>query len=138
MNDIVLNILKQMLFELENNILKIVIIREYKIRQVESKNISWYRELCKKYISDRTKKRNRKTKFTDTKIKRKHIIKILTDLTTQGCSNSKYTQDLIDIATERVPDFDELAQFNKDAETLSFEELLEKWGPYYVYGEENE
>lgn len=137
MEDTILAILKQMLYELENNNLTVVVIKELGIRQVESKNIGWYQELCKKYISKRKKKRTRKTKFTDTKIKRQHIIKILKDLTEKNRSNSIYAQDLIDIATERIPDFDELAQFNKDAETLSLEELLEKWGPYYVYGEES-
>ena len=64
----------------------------HKIRVRENANPGWYRDLCRGYPDTRRTR-------TSTIIKRQYIKKILNELII-GQSNSKYAEDLIDIAVD--------------------------------------
>ena len=71
------------------------------IRAVCNKNPSWYIELCKRYTNNRTKPRNRKSKFHDTGIKRYSVVRVLNVLANKGSSVSWYAPVLIEIAKDK-------------------------------------
>lgn len=47
------------------------------IRVVQLRNPAWYRHLCEQYPSSRTRPRRRGPKYTDTAIKRRHVLRAL-------------------------------------------------------------
>lgn len=96
---------QQVLDDLESNCLYVELfpsrikeqaIRGAKIRVVTSMNTEWYRKLCKKYLSNRKKQRNK----IDTKIKRANVISTLRTLIKKGESNSYLVNDLTKIAEQ--------------------------------------
>jgi hypothetical protein len=96
---------QQVLDDLESNCLYVELfpsrikeqaIRGAKIRVVTSMNTEWYRKLCKKYLSNRKKQRNK----IDTRIKRANIISTLKTLIKGGRTNSYLINDLTNIAKE--------------------------------------
>jgi hypothetical protein len=69
-------------------------IRGAKIRSVVNCNPNWYKKLCNKYQSSRT----RRSAKSDTCIKRQNIIRILERLANGFNSSSYYVDDLVKVA----------------------------------------
>ena len=101
-------IAQEMLFELETN--KLIVVKKpniYKektergvdIRSVESRNPSWYRQICEKYPSNR--KKPRKKRIHDTKIKRQTVLNILGRLGNKKGTASYLYNDLLNIAKDK-------------------------------------
>jgi len=104
-NEDVLIYLQIMLKELDDFYLEVKLIKApesmfsgHKIRSVEKENPEWYKELCSRYTRNR---RNRSDKYTDSKIKRDDIKKILNNLINKGFSKSYYSKDILELAKKR-------------------------------------
>ena len=69
-------------------------IRGAKIRAVINCNPDWYRKLCEKYQSSRIRKNSK----SDTRIKRRNIIKLLERLAKNKTTTSYYLNDLLMVA----------------------------------------
>ena len=90
---------QQMLDELESNVLDVVLLpsrhwecsrRGGMVRTVQGQNADWYRKLCGKYSSSRT----RKNALHDTRIKRANVRSTLRVLTSGRKSCSYLVPDL--------------------------------------------
>jgi len=94
-----------MLFDLQHERLEVELVpsrdtacamRGGKIRVVARQNPSWYRSLCDRYQSSR----RRRSFKSDTRIKRGHIVSLLTRLARGETPQSKYLDDLRDVAED--------------------------------------
>jgi hypothetical protein len=66
-------------------------------RVAANRNCDWYRSLCKRHPSSRT----RNKRHHDTRIKRKNVASVLSRLLTVG-TRSKYAPELIRLAQQRM------------------------------------
>ena len=97
-----------------------------KIRAVSNQNPDWYKELCKKYPRNR---RNRKSKFTDSYVKRGRIIKYLEELINGNIPNAREVDDLIEIAKQMA----DTGNLNEDEIRffLEYGKLPEEWNEQF-------
>jgi len=65
-----------------------------------SENPEWYKKLCAKYPSNRTKPRKRKEGYVDTRIKRAWVLTLLTVLAEGKSSKSQLAHELVAIAED--------------------------------------
>lgn len=87
-----------LLTDLRKNHLSVVIVGTCRV--VESRNPEWYQELCSMHQSYR--KRPRKTFKSDTKIKRRDILRLLTRLAEGLPASSRYIEDLEMLAEKHL------------------------------------
>jgi len=103
----------------------------HKIRQVNTQNPRWYRELCAQYSTDRmnngikgkSKPRQRKEKYGDTIIKRKRVLETLKLIVERGYSHSFYYPDLEEIA-RKCSELENLVRQGNTEATNEFEDLF--------------
>lgn len=69
---------------------------DHKIRAVVNQNPGWYQALCAEYPSRRSRPRQRRGAYVDTRIKRAATLKALGDIA-QGSNGTAYTKRLLPI-----------------------------------------
>lgn len=97
--------LREMLFELQNNHLQVVLVKQINppnpgacIRIVVSRNADWYRKLCSEFES---KKKSKSIKFK-TKVKRQRVFNILHRLIHGEEVKSKYAEWIMKYAENMI------------------------------------
>lgn len=104
MNREILDELELMLNELDSSQLEVVLVPQRRftnhggmVRVAISKNAKWYRDFCGRFSSSRV----RRNVAFDTRIKRRHILRVLRALLA-GKSTSIYAPALLGIARSRA------------------------------------
>ena len=118
------DIYKDMLQQLKDNRLEVKVGKAHYnsesgvgIREVVSENCEWYRDLCSRYSSNRglkgSRRRNDRKKH-QTKIKRQYIALLLQKLILGVGFESKYKQDLIEIANNQKDIWEDIINSNSN------------------------
>lgn len=93
--------------EMLDNVLEVVLVptRTFVnecgcIRAVQSRNADWYRKLCARYASPRTRKGQVRSCKADTRVRRQNILRVLRRLIRGDTSRSTYVRDILEAATQ--------------------------------------
>ena len=96
---------KRMLMQLQLEKLEVMLMPApeqrypgHMVRTARNRNPYWYRKLCNMNESARGRQRL----LPDTRIKRRSILSVLTQLVKKGRSRSKYAPQIIDLAIEEI------------------------------------